>query len=336
MDRRKYLAVTGGVLAIAGCSGSDEEPEVVEEEDEPEDDGEADEEPEPVEEDDESEDDVEAVVGDLIDGGDMHLVVENFQRGVDLGDFADPDSGNEFATVLVALKNVSDDFASVSNLLQTRIRDEEDYSYEQTFFGGEQPTFNDGQIAPGEVERGAINFEIPNDASGLELAWDFGSGLFTELNRAIINLEEEGDTHVLEQGLQTDVHDVGTTIEFGGTQVSVNEVRVEDELGMFAEPDSGNEYVIVDISVENQTGEEQRISTILQMLVKDGEGWSYQEDFSATVELDRDFDEGSPLADGETRRGEVVYEVEEGLSPLYWVFEFSLWTEGDRTFWQLR
>jgi hypothetical protein len=72
------------------------------------------------------------------------------------------------------------------------------------------------------------------------------------------------------------------------------------------------------------------------MLVKDGDGWSHQEDLTATTELNRAFDEGSPIADGETRRGEVVYEVEKGLSPLYWVFEFSLWTDGDKTFWELR
>jgi hypothetical protein len=266
----------------------------------------------------------------------MQLVVEDFERDISLGEFIEPDSGNEFVSVSIALKNISGGFVSVSNFLQARIRDNEDYSYEPTFFGGDEPTFNDGQFAPGEVERGAINFEIPEDAIGLELVWDFSTGLFSGIDRAIINLGEETRIHTLEQDLQIDVYDVGTSVEFQDTQVTVNSVRTEESLGTFTEPDAGNEYVIVDISIENNTGEEQWISTVVQMLVKNGEGYSYQEDWIATGQLNRAFDEGTPLADGETRRGEVVYEVEEGLSPLYWVFEFSLWNEGDKTFWKLR
>lgn len=276
------------------------------------------------------------VVGDRIEGDKMHLVVEEFERGVTLGEFAEAEPGNEFASTTVALKNVSEEFVGVSNLLQTRIRDGEGYSYDQTFFGGSQPTFNDGQFAPGEVERGAINFEIPEDADGLELVWDFDTGLFGGLDRARVDLETSAEVHELEQSLQVDVHDVGTAVEYEGVEVAVNDVQTEGSLGTFAEPDGGNEYVIADISVENQTGEEQQVSTILQMLVKDGEGWSYQEDLTATTALDRAFDESSPIADGEMRRGEVAYQVETDLSPLYWVFEFSLWVEGDKTFWQLR
>lgn len=345
LRRRKVLLGLGTAVAVAGCAGDDEEPEVVDETEEEADtstetdEDETDEpaeEPEGDAEEEKEEEDVEAVVGDHIAAGDMSLVVEEVRRDADLGEFAEPDAGNEFVSVIVALKNTSDDFVNVSNLLQTRIQDDEGYSYDQTFFGGDTPTFNDGQFAPGEVERGAINFEIPDDASGLKLIWDFSVGLFGGLNRAEIDLEAERDIHRLEQDLAIDTHGIDDTVEFQDTQVTVNEVRTESELGMFAQPDEGNEYVIVDISIANNTGEEQRISTALQMLIKDDEGWSYQEDFSATAELDRDFDELSPVADGETRRGEVVYEIEEDLSPLYWVFEFSLWTDGDKTFWELR
>ncbi|MEF8785669.1 MAG: DUF4352 domain-containing protein [Haloarculaceae archaeon] len=348
MERRDYLLSAGtvGFAAIAGCAEeSTGEPEPVDTQDtkdheEPTDTpGETADDESSSETDDSDEDTaqaVEAVVGDLVEGDDMQLVVEDFERGISLGEFIEPDDGNEFAAVSVALKNVSDTFVNVSNILQTRIRDDEDFSYEQTFFGGDEPTFNDGQFAPGEVERGAINFEIPEDASGLKLVWDFSFGLFEDIDRVIVDLEEQTAVHTLEQNLQIDVYDVGTTVEFQATQVTVNDMRTESSLGSFTEPDAGNEYVIVDLSVENQTGEEQHVSTALQMLIKDGDGFSYQEDFSAAAQLSRQFDETTALADGETRRGEVVYEVEEGLRPLYWVFEFSLWNDGDKTFWQLR
>jgi hypothetical protein len=359
MDRRQYLLglATTTTVVVAGCTGEEEEePEVVDDgngngdtgddgngnsngsgngatgSDGDGNDGTGDSDGG----DGQAAEDVEAVVGALIDGGDMQLVVEGIERGAEFGEFVEPEAGNEFVAITIALKNVSDEFVHVSNLLQTRIRDDEDYSYDQTFVAGNQPTFNDGQFAPGEVERGILPFEIPEDATGLRLVWDFDVGLFEDVNRATIDLEETTDVRRLEQNLQIDVHDVGTTIEFGDVQVTVNEMRVEEALGEFTEPEPGNEYVIVDISIANNTGEDERVSTILQMLAKDGDGWSYQEDFTASAQLDRPFDEGSPIADGDTRRGEVIYEVEQGLSPLYWVFEFSLWTEGDKTFWQLR
>lgn len=340
VKRRKVLIGLGGSIAIAGCAeeSNNGEPEPVDgsngdnggssdessggsndntEETEPE--------------------SVTAVVGDLVSGEQMELVIEAFERGVDLGEFYSADSGNEFALVRLALKNTSDDYLSVSNLLQTRMRDDEDYQYDQTFAGGDEATFNDGQFVPGEVERGGIPFEIPQDASGLELVFDFDVSIFGGIDRATINLEEQADSiHELTQELGIDVYGVGETIGFGDVEVTVNEMRTESELGMFAEPDSGNEYVVVDISITNNTGEEQRFSTILQMMVKDEQGYTYQEDLMASSQLDRGFDEGTPLSDGETRRGELVYEIEEGLSPLYWVFEFSLFATGDKTFWQLR
>lgn len=351
MNRRTYLTAVGSLstVAIAGCTDSedDEEPELVDDdaddssdetddtqpEESGDDETDDDVEDEPEEE---EEQEVEEVIGGLIESDEMALVIEDFERGVVLSEFAEPGQGNEFASVQVALKNTSDDFVNVSNLLQTRIRDDEGYSYEQTFFGGEESTFNDGQLVPGEVERGAINFEIPDDATGLELVWDFDIGLFTGVERAEIDLEEETDRYVLDQELAVDVYDIGDTIEFEDVQVTVEEVRTEQSIGMFTEADEGNELVIVDISIENQTGEDERVSTMIQMLTKDGEGYSYQEDFGASAELDQRFDEASPIADGETRRGKVVYEIEEDLSPLYWVFEFSLWTDGDKTFWEIQ
>lgn len=330
-NRRKVLMGIGGSLALAGCTGaSDEEPEPVDEtngDDTNEDNDETEAEARSV----------NAVVGELVSGDQMELVIESFDRDVDFGDFYDADAGNEFVLVRIALKNTSDDYLSVSNLLQTRMRDDEDYQYSQTFAPGDEATFNDGQFVPGEVERGGIPFEIPEDASELELVFDFNVSIFGGVDRVTIDLEQQADTiHKLTQELAVDVYDVSETISFGDVEVTVNEMRTESELGSFAEPDSGNEYVIVNISIANNTGEEQRFSTILQMMVKDDDGHTYQEDIIASSQLDRGFDEGTPLSDSETRRGELVYEIEEGLSPIYWVFEFALFATGDKTFWQLR
>lgn len=281
--------------------------------------------------------DVTATIGELVEGDQMSLVIEDFQRGVDLGEFYQPESGNEFALASIALKNTLEGYTNVSNLLQTRLRDNEDYQYEQTFADDDAATFNDGQFAPGEVERGGIPFEIPTDASGLQLVFDFDIDLFGGVDRAVIDLQSEADSvHTLEQSLQVDINEPGDTIEYGSVQVVVNEYRTESSLGQFTEPEEGSEYAIVDISITNNTGEQQQFSTVLQMMLKDGEGYTHQEDLMATGQLDQAFDEGTPLGDGETRRGQLAYQVPEGESPLYWVFEFDLFTSGNKTFWQVQ
>jgi hypothetical protein len=281
--------------------------------------------------------DVTAAVGELVAGEQMHLVVEGVNRGVSGGEFLTPESGNEYVQVALALKNVSDEYLTVSNLLQTRLRDDEDYQYSQTIIGGDQPTFNDGQFAPGEVERGAVTFEIPESASGLTLVFDFDVSIFGGVDRATIDLELSASSiHQLEQSLAIDVYEPSDSVAFEGVETAVNSVQTTDSLGQFTEPSEGNEFVIVDIAITNETGEEQRFSTVLQMMLKDGQGYTYQENLMATASLDRAFDEGTPLTDGETRRGELAYEVPTGTSPLYWVFEFQLFANGDKTFWQLR
>lgn len=281
--------------------------------------------------------DVSADVGELIDGERIHLVVEGVERGVDLGEFYQADPGNEFLVIDLGLKNVADEFVTVSNLLQTRVRDDDNYQYDQTFAGGTTTnTFNDGQFVPGEVERGSVIFEIPVQSSGLELVFDFDVSIFGDVERAIVDLESEtGEVAVLEQDLQTDIFSLGESVAYGDVEVTVNETRTEDSLGQFADPEEGSEYVVVDVSITNETGQDKRFSTSLQMMVKDGEGYTYQQDISGMTSLDRPFDEGTPLADGETRRGELAYQVPVDRSPLYWVFEFELFSEGNKTFWQL-
>lgn len=339
MDRRKFLAIAGIMATLAGCAGDTAGGDDIDDtaptddgggnDDSLGDDGDgSSDSPEPEQ--------VESVVGSLVEGDNLHLVVEEYETTTQIGEFSEADPGNEFAVVRLAMKNISDEFVHVSQLLQASIRDDEEYSYSMAFAGTDEPTFNDGQFAPGEVERGSLVFELPEDATSRSLVFDLDYAIFGGIDRVEVDLENETDAYQLAQDLQIDLHAVGDAVDFSGVDVAVRDVRVESALGMFAEPDPGNEYVVVDIEVTNDTGEEQWISTILQMLVKDDDGWSYQEDWAAAAELDRAFDEGSALADGETRAGEVAYEIEEGLSPLYWVFEFTLWTEGDKTFWELR
>ncbi|UPW00179.1 DUF4352 domain-containing protein [Halorussus gelatinilyticus] len=276
-------------------------------------------------------------VGDRVDDDRMSMVVRGVEKTEKLGEFSKAASGNTFVVVRLAVKNTTKDtYLNFSGFLQTLLKDGSGYTYEQTITASGQ-TFTGGQLVPGEVARGDLVYEVPKDASDLTLQFDFGTVSFLTVDRVTVDLESKANSAAdLEQSLRVDVRDTGESVENGGVTVAVNGVKFAKKLGEFTAAGDGKEYAIVDITTTNETGSSQSISTALQMLAKDGRGRTYPMSISAAASLDRSYDEASPLADGEKRRGKVAYEVPKGVSPLYWAFEYSLWTDGDKTFWKLR
>lgn len=347
MHRRKVLSVMAiGMTGLAGCSGGSGDPERVNTEGRStsETSGSTATDPDTgtaTETDSQTQEPVraEATVGEVVEGDRLSMVVRDVTRTTSLGEYQQADSGKTFVVIRLAVKNTtSGSFADFSGFLQTTLSDDEDYNYDPTF-AATTTAFQDGQLAPGEVSRGDIVFEIPEDASGLRLQFDFELFSFTNLQQVLIDLSQEASSiGDLTQSLRVETYSIGDAIEYRGTTTTVNDVeyttRVGGDYGATAE--DGNEFAIVDLSVTNETGEEQSVSTLLQMGVKDGRGFSYDGSLSATSQLDRNFSQGSPIPDGETRRGKVAYEVPKSSGTLYWTFEFALFAEGDKTFWQLR
>lgn len=345
MNRRQFLSLTTlGVTAIAGCSGSgDDQPSGSGETPEPSDgDSGGAQTTEPNQDTQQTQTTQQAQsasvsVGEIVEGDQMSMVVQDVEKTQSIGQFQEASSGNTFAIISLAVKNnTPSDFVGFSGFLQTQLKDSEDYTYNQTIAVTGQ-TFQGGQLAPGEVARGDLVYEVPQDASGLVLQFDFQAFSFFQFDRVTVDLESEaGSIGQLQQSLQVDVHDTGDSVTFGDVTVAVNSVDFQTSLGQFTQADSGNEYAIVDITTENGTSEQLQLSTLLQMKMKDGEGYSYDLSIEGLASLDRAYNESQPLAAGESRRGQIAYQVPEGVSPLYWIFEFTLWVEGDKTFWQVR
>lgn len=277
----------------------------------------------------------EATVGDVVRGETLAMVVRDVTRTTEIGEFQEADPGNEFVVVRMAVKNITQDtYLGFSSVFQTTLRDDEDYAYDPTFAVTDQ-TLASGQLVPGEVTRGDVVFEVPEGASGLAMYFDFEAFDVLDFDRVTIDLESAAaSTGDLSMSLGVDVYDPGQTIEYDGLSAALNSVRRESSLGSFTEAEQGNEFLITDVSITNETGEEKSVSTLLQMVVKDGIGFSYSPSISATSQLSRGFSQGSPISEGETRRGEIAYEVPTDASALYWTFEFTLFTEGDKVFWR--
>lgn len=276
-------------------------------------------------------------VGKRVADEQMSMVVREVETTKQLSEFDKASSGNVFVVVQLVVKNTTkDSFLNFSGFLQTRVKDGQGYSYDQAITGSGN-TFSGGQLVPGEVSRGSLVYEVPEDASDLTLDFDFQTVSFLSLDRVTVDLDQRASSVAdLSQDLKVDVHDTGKTVSHGDVGVTVNGVEFATELDSFTKASDGKEFAVVDITTKNDTDESKQISSLLQMLVKDGTGQTHPLSISASTAIERSYDETSALAAGEKRRGKVAYEVDKGVKPLYWAFEFTLWTDGDKTFWKLR
>lgn len=340
MDRRSYLALGTALLAGCSSSGGEEEAENTQSTDQPTQtptDTPTQTATQTTTTQESTPQSASASIGEVIEDDTLQMVVREISRTESISEFQEAGEGNEFVVVRMAVKNITEDFdIPISSFLQTRIKDTENYTYQPTI-GGTAKAFQGGILAPGEVSRGDLYFEVPSDASGLTMQFDFSGTSVFEYNRAIVDLSSQADSIAdLSQSLNVDIHSVGEAVEYEGLQVTVNSVSYETSLGQFTEAEDGNEFAIVDISTANNTDEEISVSSLLQMKSKDGRGFSHQVSISAMSQLDRSYPQGSPLGAGETRRGKVPYEVPADTDELYWTFGFSSFVDGFKEFWTLK
>lgn len=367
MYRRGVLAGTGTVLAtIAGCvntrsvSGADAESRVQadrvstadtasngSEQDGSDDDN--------ASNGDETADD-RAAVGELIEGAGFQLVVLDIRRkstyegltdtddettGIGITDDDDERTardGFEFLVVELAVKNTSQDaFRSVVDLVAPDVRDAEGRSHSR-HESASSAILETNQLAPGEVERFELVYEVPTDTSVPRLTLVDEESERAALDRSTVDLEDEADTIAsLEHDFRVPLQEFGESVERDGVTVSVDQLELGNDLGVstFAQPAEDHEHIIVGFTVTNESGSELELSTLEQFHLKDELGRNYREEPDVFTSLEQ-FDDTDPLEEGERRTGKLAYEVERGLDELFWIVDFSQWGDGDRTIWRLR
>lgn len=124
-------------------------------------------------------------IGDSVKAGNLIFTV-NSTRTDEGSDFIKPKDGHIYHIVDVTVENAGDKSETVSSLMMFKLLDSDGYNYSVTF-GPETKGSVDGEISPGRKIRGELVFEIPEEATGLELQIDptvFGSG------QIIVNLDK--------------------------------------------------------------------------------------------------------------------------------------------------
>ncbi len=138
-----------------------------------------------VEEDEDSSDDSDI---ETVEAGDWRLTVHQVKTLAD-GILTEAADGNIFMVVEVTAGNLADEEKTFSTLLQLTVTDAEGAEYEQTFHEdlGEGP---DGGVATDGESRGEVLYEVPEDATGLQLTFD--ASLLEDLS-VIVDLGDAAD-----------------------------------------------------------------------------------------------------------------------------------------------
>ncbi len=123
---------------------------------------------------------------------------------------------------------------------------------------------------------------------------------------------------------------VGDQIKVGDSWiVTVNSAKLHGPTDI-DQPQSGNTYLVLDITFKNVSAKEQDLSSALQLSLKDSTGQTYDQTFVSFVT-------GSPdgkVAAGDLLRGQVVYEVSKAQKAFTLAFEADITSSG-QSIWDI-
>ena len=136
-------------------------------------------------------------------------------------------------------------------------------------------------------------------------------------------VEDQNQKQEQQQESKVETFKVGDTIQTKDFKITVNKVETS-EGGEFVKPKDGNEFIKVDITIENTSKEEQNISSMIMFKVVDKDGRSYNQ---AIVE-DQNGQLDGKVAPGRKMTGEYVVEVPKGATGLQLEFDSSLLNSG--------
>lgn len=267
-------------------------------------------------------------VGDIVSIGDVVMVVLGWDYPP--GDeFNEPEEGKKFVAVELLLVNQGSETASISSMLQMSLKDDTGQKYDidlmaSTATGSSTP---EGELSPGERVRGKIGFQVPQDATGLVFVFDadvFSTGkVFVELGPEPVTVEPPSQ---LAGEQEQETFAIGDVVEIGEMTLTVNEVTYPagDE---FNEPEPGNKFVVVDVTLENKSAEAKSISSMLQMYLKDDTGQKYDLDLMASTASGGTTPDGE-IAPGEKLRGQVGFQVPEDAQGLVFVYDADVFGHG--------
>lgn len=141
--------------------------------------------------------------------------------------------------------------------------------------------------------------------------------------------QKVGETSQEEQSSQKiqSEYTIGDQVKLGRSIITVNKAEFSQG-GQFVKPVEGNEWINLNITIENTGSTQQYITTLGQMFIRDGEGNSYQ-----VAVTDKIFENPNLGLDGTViakskRTGWVGFEIKKNASDLQFQYNGSIFGGG--------
>jgi hypothetical protein len=275
-------------------------------------------------------------VGQVVADDALAFAVQSFSREPKLGEQSPPD-GKEFGLLQVGIRNrTTDQFLSFADM-RVEIVDGNDKKHDRveirSDLGVEAAR---EQLAPGELARTVLVFTVPTDASKLNAVFEFSMPAIRYETVTVDLSKTSRPIATFDQNLSVTINDIGDTISNKGLSVTLDGVRTADSIDEAGSAGQGREYVIPNLTVENTTTGSVLVVFTEDAGIKDSNGNSFAQSTAANAGLENPLPPSRQIRGKETIDGELAYVVPKGVSPLYFIFDFSVPADGFRKFWQIR
>jgi hypothetical protein len=127
---------------------------------------------------------------------------------------------------------------------------------------------------------------------------------------------------------QDEVFKVGDQIKMGSSIVTVNKVEFSQG-GQYSKPSEGNEWINLNITIENTGSSGQGVSTLGQMFVRDGDKNSYQVSVTNKAMENPGFGLDGQILANSKRTGWVGFEIPKGAKGLQFQYNGSMFGGGN-------
>jgi len=126
-----------------------------------------------------------------------------------------------------------------------------------------------------------------------------------------------------EESSQSQIFKVGDQVEIGDSIITVNKVEFSDG-GSFTKPTAGNEWLNLNLTIENKSNSQQYVTTLGQMFIRDAENNSYQVAVTDKIIENPGFGLDGTIIANSKRTGWVGFEIKKGTTGLKFQYNASV------------
>ena len=135
--------------------------------------------------------------------------------------------------------------------------------------------------------------------------------------------EMAAPTQAQEPAAKQQLFNLGDTVSMGNLEVTLNSARW-DSGSQFMQPDEGERWLVLDVTIENKADEAAAISSLLMFSLYDEDDYSCDMEIFADTKGSLDGEIGA----GRRMRGEIAFSVEENHNQWKFIFEPNIFGFG--------